>query len=133
MKHSSRKIILIVWLLANCSPGGGGRDLSVRYDICFKQDEPGANNRYVEYTPVRCSDKSIVLGKPIGGEFARLEFADTDADGVSEIIVSSEFWCRWGFEPCLHPTRTIIKVIPGNPPGFTVAGEENLPVSPEFE
>ena len=126
---------LSLWLLfvslTNCTTGGA--DLRAKYDICFKEDTPGANSRYVTYTPVRCSDKRVVLGEPIGGELASLEFEDTDADGVSEIIVSSEFWCRWGFTPCVGPRRTTVKVS-GAPdsPEFTVVRVEIFTPSPEF-
>ena len=124
-----------LWLLfvlpVGCAPGGA--DLRAKYDLCFKEDYPGATDRYVEYTPVRCSDKTIVLGEPIGGERASLEFADTDADGVSEIVVSSQFWCRWGFEPCLNPARTIVKVSGERErPQFSIVRVENLQPSPEF-
>lgn len=130
-KQKNRRFKNRFWLpvllvsLAACSRSGA--DLQAKYDICFKEDNPGATNRYVEFTPVRCSDKTVALGEPIGGEFARLEFADVDADGVSEIVVSSEFWCRWGFEPCLSPTRTTVKVKPAEPPIFVVIGDEKLP------
>ena len=116
-------VILLVWLAANCSAGGAV--LRFNHDICFKEDTPGANDRYVEYTPVRCSDKSKVLGEPFGGEYASLEFEDTDADGVPEIIVSSEFRCR--FRYCLDPRRTVIKVKPGDQPEFIVVKETVLP------
>jgi hypothetical protein len=116
-------IIFSVFGLANCS--SGERVLAAKYDICFKEDLPGASDRYVQYTPVRCSDKSVVLGEPVGGEYAGLEFSDTDADGVPEIVVSSESGCRWRF--CIHPTRTVVKVKPENPPVFTVVSETELP------
>ncbi|HEX8735512.1 MAG TPA: hypothetical protein VF721_09330 [Pyrinomonadaceae bacterium] len=136
MKNRFAVLIFLLWLssgaAANCS--SGGRDSSLRrYDICFKRDEPGANNRYVEYTPVKCSDESVRLGEAIGGELAGIEFVDTDADGVSEIIVSSGSACRWSFEPCLNPTRTVVKVEPKNPPVFTIISQENLEPSPEFK
>ena len=118
-------------LSANCASGDA--DLRAKYDICFIKDYPGASNRYVEYKPVRCTDKSVVLGAPVGGEFASLDFEDTDADGVSEIVVSSEFWCRWGFEPCIAPTRTIVKVSgEPNSPLFTVLRVDELPAASEF-
>lgn len=111
--------------LSGCSRAGA--DLRAKYDLCFKEDNPGATERYVEFTPVRCSDRNIILGEPIGGEHASLEFADTDADGTSEIVVSSETGCRWTFEPCIAPTRTIVKVTGAASPVFTVVSSESLP------
>jgi hypothetical protein len=120
--------------LASCSMSGGA-DLRAKYDVCFIQDYPGATGRVVAYTPVRCSDKKVVLGEPIDGEFASLEFEDTDADGVSEIVVaSSEFRCRWSGEGCAGPTRTIVKVSgERNAPVFTVVSVEKLEPSAEFK
>ena len=125
---------LILWffvLSASCATGGSA--LRAKYDVCFTEDTPGATSRYVEYTPVRCSDQRVKLGEPIGGERASLEFEDTDNDGTPEIIVSSQFWCRWGFEPCIAPTRTVVKVS-GEPdaPQFTVVRVDVFPPSDEL-
>jgi hypothetical protein len=119
--------------LSGCSTGGA--DLRAKYDICFLEDYPGATDRVVAFVPVRCSDKSIVLGAPIDGERATLDFADEDGDGVSEIIVaSSKFWCRWGFESCIGPTRTVVKVSGERAaPVFTVLRAEKLEPAAEFK
>lgn len=125
---------LVLFVCSNgCSTGGA--DLRAKYDVCFLEDYPGATRRVVAFVPVRCADESIVLGAPIDGERATLDFADTDGDGVSEIIVaSSEFWCRWGFEPCIGPTRTVVKVSgERDAPVFTVLRIEKLEPAPEFK
>jgi len=98
-----------------------------KYDICFDRDQPGATDRHVTYTPVKCSDPTVVLGQTMGGEYAILSFYDVDADSFPEYVISSEFWCRWGFEPCVHPTYTAVRVQPGNPPAFAVIETRNLP------
>ena len=79
-------------LLAGCS--GGRSVVAARYDLCFREDYPGASDRYVEYTPVRCSDPNIKVADPIGGERASLEVVA--GDEYPEVIISSEFWCRSG-------------------------------------
>jgi hypothetical protein len=104
-----------------------------RFDICFKEDFPGASDRHVEYTPVRCSDPSVMLAQPVGGEFATLEFKRTDTDDAAEFVVSSEFWCRWGFEPCLYPTRATFRISGDREnPAITLVSEERLTPSKEF-
>jgi hypothetical protein len=130
--RTNLRLILCFFLLSTGCPAGGA-DLRAKYDVCFKEDAPGANDRYVEFTPVRCSDERVKLGAPVGGERAVLEFEDTDADGTPEIVVSSLFRCRWSFEPCLNPTRTIVKVS-GSPdaPQFSVVRVEMFPPHPEF-
>lgn len=97
-----------------------------KYDICFKQGSPGATDRHVTYTPVRCSDPNIVLGYDYGGEYATLSFKDVDNDRVSEIIISSEFWCTYGLELCVYPARTTIKIKLDNPPKFEIFEKEEL-------
>ena len=97
-----------------------------KYDICFERDLPGASDRHVTYKPVSCSDPTLALGDEIGGEFATLTFSDVDENGTPEYIISSEFWCKWGLEPCLYPSRTVVQVEPDNPPRFKILEREIL-------
>ena len=98
-----------------------------QYDICFERDLPGASDRHVTYQPVRCSNPTIVLEDEIGAEYATLTFSDVNGDGIPEYIISSEFWCKWGFEPCLYPLRIVVQVKLGNPPSFEILESEKLP------
>jgi len=53
-------------------------------------DYPGANSRYVEYTPVLKSNNSIILGPPVGADYGALRFEDTNNDGTKEAIIETE-------------------------------------------
>lgn len=124
-------VVSFVALFAACQTGRS--EVAARYDLCFREDYPGASDRYVEYTPVRCSEPTVKVSEPIGGEQATLEVVDVDGDRDPEIVVSSEFWCRWGFEPCLDPTRTTLKVKGTRErPEITVISEERLVPAKEF-
>lgn len=87
---------ILPWIEENSNP-------FTSHDICFRKDYPGAGDRFVTYTPVRCSNSSIVLGDAVGAEYATLTFKDIDSDRISEYIVSSKFWCENGLEPCADP------------------------------
>ena len=54
------------------------------------RDYPGAGDRYVTFTPVLESDRTIALGPSIGADFGELTFRDLNNDGVKEAIVESD-------------------------------------------
>jgi hypothetical protein len=59
--------------------------------LCFSEDQPGADGRYDEFTPVRCSD-SAPLGTAIGGEEVSLSFRDVNHDGRTDIVLTPTLW-----------------------------------------
>lgn len=56
-------------------------------DICFREEHPGATERFTEYVPGRCSDRSQALAAGFGADHAQLSFADTDGDHRREVTV----------------------------------------------
>ena len=76
-------------------------------DVTWIKDYPGANNRYVTYTPVSKKDNSVQLGPTIGADFATLKFEDIDQDGVQEIIIETDIEIDLG--EYRNPERHILK------------------------
>ncbi len=103
------------------------------YDICFKADCPGATDRFTTYTPVRCSDKNVVLGESIGADHGKIHFEDIDEDGFCEVIVeSSVHRCRISAD-CYDAYRIVLKVHLKDPPEFEIISEELLEdIVPDF-
>jgi len=96
------------------------------YDICFIRDCPRATSRLITYTPVRCSDKSIILGEPIGTDYANIIFKDIDGDNLPEIIVEPSKWRCCISANCYDARRIILKVILNSPPKFKIISVERL-------
>jgi hypothetical protein len=58
-------------------------------NIKFVASYPGANDRFVEYTPVLRSNPDIVLGPTVGAFYADVRFQDWDGDGIHEAIIET--------------------------------------------
>ena len=60
-------------------------------DIVFVKDYPGATDRFVTFTPYLKSDLSTPLcDEPLGVDFGKLSFQDTDGDGIHEAIIETD-------------------------------------------
>ena len=95
--------IIMVFLIGSCNM----LDRNPFEDVTWIKDYPGANNRYVTYTPVSKKDNSVQLGPTIGADFATLKFEDIDQDGVQEIIIETDIEIDLG--EYRNPERHILK------------------------
>ncbi|MDH5325203.1 MAG: hypothetical protein OEZ68_09860 [Gammaproteobacteria bacterium] len=64
--------------------------------VIFIEDVPGANDRYVTFTPVMRSDPSIIMGETVGADFGKLHYRDCDGDGVKEAVVETDEFLELG-------------------------------------
>ena len=85
MNYLKNNFILLFFLLVSCEV----EDTSYSNEIVFLKDYPGANGRYVTFTPVLKADHTVKLGPTIGADYGHLSFFDVDGDGVKEAIVET--------------------------------------------
>lgn len=94
--------------------------------VTWLKEHPGANGRYVQYTPVLTSDKTIELGPTVGADFASLRFKDIDKDGVKEAIIETELFFDFG--EYRSPERHVLKhdIDSNGIPKFTLTQSESI-------
>ena len=95
-------------------------------EVEWREDWPGAGNRYRTFTPVLKADKKIEVGPTVGADFGALSFEDVDNDGMKEAIVESDG--SFTFEE-FSPEKHILKYQPDSlgRAKFTVIKSEVLP------
>ena len=59
-------------------------------DVEFREDHPGANGRYVSFSPFMKSKPDSQIGQTFGADYGRLRFADFDGDGIHEAIIETQ-------------------------------------------
>ncbi|MFN8237276.1 MAG: hypothetical protein U0T77_03825 [Chitinophagales bacterium] len=76
-------------------------------NVLWKEDYPGATERYVEYTPYLKSNPKIKIGPTLGADLGKLRFEDIDKDGVKEAIIETQK--GFSLETSITPERHILK------------------------
>lgn len=65
-------------------------------NVKWIKDYPGANNRYVTFTPVLKINPNKILGPTIGADYAKLNYEDIDNDGIMEVIIATDISVDFG-------------------------------------
>ena len=95
-------------------------------NVIWKENFPGATERYVEFTPYLKSNPSVKIGPTLGADLGKLIFKDIDNDGIKEAIIETQK--TFSLETSITPEKHILKFEKdknGNPK-FTLLKSEIL-------
>ena len=95
-------------------------------EVKWIEHNPGAGDRYVEFTPVLKSNNKIKLGPTVGADYAELRFKDLNDDGVKEVVIETEVLFPHG-DFYSHERHVLgYKLSPTGQPQFVLIKSEKL-------